>query len=822
LSTLPPGVQDLLSIAVLYVVVLTLFRGLVFSDSSFSQSPDASNHHSYKIAGNALRDAEGVDPLWTPYVFSGMPTFGSLSYIPHNVSYPEAVGFAIVRALFLYTPMSWFVALYFLGGVFMFFLMRWWHFSRPAALLAALTFMLSPYAVTLGGVGHGSKMKALSYLPLMVLLTHLLFEKRNLLTFGLLCAGIGTLMLTNHVQVVYYVLLVMGSYLVYHVVLDLKERRAQALTKTLMFAGAFAVGLCISAYIYLSVLEYAQFSIRGGGTAGSAGGLTWDYATNWSVHPAELLTLAIPSFFGFQSPYYWGWMPFTSSTFYAGIIPLVLTLIAVAYRRERLSVFFMILTGIVLLMSFGKYFPLLYQVMFDYLPFFNKFRAPSTILHLLPFCFGVLGAFGFSALPDIAKDPARAAQLRKVLTFGALALVGILMIGTVTKDTLYKGLSDFMFVKEGEVQQYQQQYGARTPQVIEQIKQIRFYGNEDVSGFWGDTVRFLLLSASSMGLIALFLGGKVRSGLLAGGLMLLLVLDLFIVDARFIRPVPARSLDDGFRPDGTITFLKQQPGLFRVFPVGGEHFGNNTYAYHGIQSLGGYNAAKLKIYQTMIDSCFFKPTTPGIPVNMNVVNMLSARYLVTSFQLPGDHFVPVHADPSRGATVYENPSSLPRAFFVRTVATAKTDSDVFRLINSPGFDPSVTAILQEDPGLKEPDSTSVEVVEYQSRRITLRAYASEPALLVLSEVYYPAGWKAFVDGQEARILRTNSILRSVIVPQGKHEVVFSFDPESYSVGWTATNTAWGISALCIIAGIWSIPSVRERLRGRTRKDSREV
>jgi len=825
LSTLSPGVQDLLSIGVLYVVVLVLFKGLVFSDSSFSQSPDASNHHSYKTAGNALKEAEGVDPLWTPYVFSGMPTFGSLSYIPHNVSYIENAAFVAVRALFLYTPMSWFVALYFLGGVFMFFLMRAWSFSRPAALLAALTFMLSPYAVTLGGVGHGSKMKALSYLPLMVLLTHLLFEKRNLLTFGLLCAGVGTLMLSNHVQIVYYVFLIMGSFLLYHVIIDIRENRTVAMTKVGLFAGAFAVGLCISAYIYLSVLEYSQFSIRGGGTAGSTGGLTWDYATNWSVHPGELLTLAIPSFFGFQSPYYWGWMPFTSSTFYAGVVPVFLTILAVAFKRERLSVFFMILTSVVLLMSFGKYLPFLYQLLFDYLPFFNKFRAPSTILHLLPFLFGVLGAFGFAAVSEIAITPEKAAKLRKILLVVLVCITVLLALGAMTQNTVFRTLSGFMFVKDGEVAQYQQQYGARTPQVIEQLKGMRFFGNEDNPGFWGDYVRFSLYVICAAGITILFLGGKIRRDLFAAGLILLLIIDLFIVDARFIKPVPYRSLDDGFRPDPTVAFLKQEPGLFRVFPLGGENFGNNAYAYHGIQSVGGYNAAKLKIYQTMIDSCFFKPVLPGVPVNMNVVNMLNVRYVVSSLQLPADRFTPVHTDQSRKMVVYRNLSSLPRAFFVRDIAVAGSESGVFDLINSPAFDPSVTAILEKDPGVKPmADSTSVQIEEYQSRRIRLRTFATGPSLLVLSEIYYPAGWNASVDGQPVEIYRTNSILRSVAVPEGSHEITFSFEPSTYSAGQVTTHVAWGITALCILAGLWSVPTIRQRLgRGLTqsRKTSAE-
>ncbi|MDH4071289.1 MAG: hypothetical protein OEV30_12810, partial [Ignavibacteria bacterium] len=258
-STLSPGIQDLVCIGILYVVILILFRGLVFQDNAFSSSGDTANHHSYKKAGNTLMEQEGEDALWTPYVFSGLPTFGNVSFLPQNVSYLETAAITIVKALFLFSPMSWFVAFYFLGGVFMFFLLRTWDFSRPAALLAALTFMLSPYAVALGSAGHGSKLKALSYLPLMILLTHQLFERRNLLTFGLLAAGVGTLLLTNHVQIVYYVLLVMGLYLIYTIISGLRREQRITLIRTGLFAGAVLAGLCISAYVYLSVLEYSQY-----------------------------------------------------------------------------------------------------------------------------------------------------------------------------------------------------------------------------------------------------------------------------------------------------------------------------------------------------------------------------------------------------------------------------------------------------------------------------------------------------------------------------------------------------------------------------------
>ena len=153
---------------------------------------------------------------------------------------------------------------------------------------------------------------ALIYLPLVFLLAHTLFERRDILSFGLLAAAIGTLALTNHMQIVYYVFIITGLYLLYEMIAEYRRTPGRAALIAGLFAGALILGLCIASYIYLSVYEYSQFSIRGGGTAGSSGGLAWDYATNWSWHPQEILTLLIPGFFGFQSPYYWGTMPFTN------------------------------------------------------------------------------------------------------------------------------------------------------------------------------------------------------------------------------------------------------------------------------------------------------------------------------------------------------------------------------------------------------------------------------------------------------------------------------------------------------------------------------
>ena len=401
LARFSPLQLDLVCVGLLYVLMLLVFRNVVFNDAAFSSEGDTAAALSYTEAGNRIAKAENVDVLWMPQFFSGMPTFGNVAYIPHNVSYVQQVLQHVLNLFFLNGKWTWAVVYYFLGAVFMFMMMRTLKFSRPAALFAAVLFMLGPYNIALASEGHGSKLMALCYVPLVFMFTHLLFERKDLLSFGLLTAAIGTLALTNHMQIVYYGFMVIGAYLLYHIIMNVKAAPGRTAIVTAAFAGAVVIGLCISAYIYLSVQEFAQFSIRGGGTAGSTGGLAWDYATNWSWHPAEIITLLIPGFFGFQSPYYWGTMPFTMSTIYIGILPLVLAAIALVYNRTRLTWFFGILALVMVVVAFGKHLPLLYGPMFDYLPYFNKFRVPVMVLHLFPFVVGVLAGFGLDWLLEI-------------------------------------------------------------------------------------------------------------------------------------------------------------------------------------------------------------------------------------------------------------------------------------------------------------------------------------------------------------------------------------------------------------------------------------
>ncbi len=793
--------RDLVFIGILYLIILILFNKIIFSNMIFADSGDSASARSWEQVGKQIQETEKVDAIWIPNAFSGMPGFGSLAYMPHNVSYVQQAVLAIGKGLFLYSQESWIVLFYFLGGIFMYFACRVLFTGAAGqfpSFLGALTFMLNPFFIGLAETGHGSKLMALSYIPLLFLLTYTLFQRRDLLSLGLLAMAIGTSLLTNHVQMVFYGFLIIGAYALWEVIAEVKQQPKASAIKSAFFLGALLIGFAISAYVYLSVQEYAHYSIRGGGGApGVSGGLEYDYATNWSFHPFETLTYLIPSFFGYESPYYWGWMPFTNSTHYIGLVPLFLGILALMYKRNRMTIFLAVFSLFALMLSWGKHFPLLYDTMFNYFPFFNKFRAPDMILHLIPITFGLLSLYGFQAIMEMNDKQAdkERSKLFSGLRILIIALAAFLIIGFVAKDGMNSFLSDFMFKRSDDLPQLQQQYGEiQAKQILPQLYQMRY------NALWDDYIKFALIGGALIGLVMAYLKKKIKPVALTLGLTVLLLVDLVILDTKYISPKPNTALEEHFTPDATVTFLQQDQSQFRVYQIGG--FMDNTYIYHNLDLIGGYSPAKIKIYQEMIDSIGLHPWR-GI-LNVPVISMLNAKYIVVPGRLPEDTSLSVvYFDQAKQLVTYANKNVMPRAWFVNEYAVPRDKRELFNRMRSPLFDPRNVALLEKEPTIKpvHSDSTSVTPVEYKSREIKYKTYSSQPSLLVLSEVYYPAGWKAYIDGAETEIYKTNYVLRSVVVPAGEHTVEMKFDPPLYQAGFDISIGAWVIAAGLIVMGI---------------------
>jgi hypothetical protein len=264
--------------------------------------------------------------------------------------------------------------------------------------------------------------------------------------------------------------------------------------------------------------------------------------------------------------------------------------------------------------------------------------------------------------------------------------------------------------------------------------------------------------------------------------------DIGLVDARFVHPTRLLPLSSYYPETAAVRFLKAQPGPFRVLPLG-EDFGSNAFMYHGLESVGGYHPAKLAAYDAIMDRVGF--------TNLKLLALLNVKYVIGPEDLGHPAFVRV-AD-----GVHEFLGALPRAFPVGRVERVDSEEAALSAFGRAGFDPSTTAVLTDPlPGpVGSVEGASAEIVSSAPGRIEVRASAPQPCLLVFSEVYYEPGWKAFVDGKEARIHRTDYAFRSVYLESGTHSVVMS-----YAAGTVRRGLLVSVGAALAIAALWAVPS----------------
>jgi len=267
--------------------------------------------------------------------------------------------------------------------------------------------------------------------------------------------------------------------------------------------------------------------------------------------------------------------------------------------------------------------------------------------------------------------------------------------------------------------------------------------------------------------------------------------------------------------------ILKDTSYYRVFPITENPFNNNDWSYYH-NSIGGYNAAKLRIYQDIVENCIFKGADPQVPVNWNILKMLNTKYVISSSQLPQDNLEPFYYDQQNKLLVYKAKYDPQPAWFVGEVAIIEDRDARFAKLNDPDFDTYETAILEEEFTLpiEKPDSSYVKVTpSFNTMKYDI--YTDKPALFVASEIYYPAkgGWKAYIDGEEVPIYKTDHILRSIYIEKpGDHEVVFEFSPQTFLKYYKISLIAHIFAFACLIAAAVLAILNRRKEKGRRRTD----
>lgn len=746
--------------------------------------------------GKAFHEATGETTRWTNSLFGGMPNFQIAPSYPAN-SLLSWIG--QVYMLGLPAPANLLFAL--MAGFFIMCLcMRMkWHTS----LFAALAWGFSSYFIILIGAGHIWKFVTLAYIPPTIGGIALLY-RRKYLAGTALTALFGALQLqSNHPQMTYYFLFVVLAMMLawlWSAIRDKKLKQWFSATGLAILAGALALA-ANSASLYNSY-EYAKETVRGKATdltisgKGDTGGMDRNAITAWSYGVDETFTLLIPNvkggatiqpvageitlksladtdkaddlgvspeelqFIG-QFPQYFGDQPMTNGPVYVGAFVLLLAILALFMVRSPMKWALFAVSVLAILLSWGHNFPAFTNFFIDYFPAYNKFRAVSSILVIVEFTVPLLAALCIKKMLE-NPDEFRRNPWVSYTVFGLGAL--ICLVGWISPSVFGDPYS------ASELQQLQEAGAFSNPAYYGVINGIRDIRLSLVSADCGRSLVFILF-----GILLIFLYFKgifKKQSVFVFTLSLLTLADLYSVAHRYVNSdnftEPADN-EVAFKMTEADKAILRDTSNYRVIDVTDMGGARSSY-FH--KTIGGYHAAKLTRYNDLLEHQIYRNNT-------GVLNMLNTKYI-----LSGDQ--------------YEvNPDALGNAWWISGIDYVSDANHEMAALDS--LDTRTRAVadvkfrnILGDASSPAPGDTIYET-SYAPNKLTYKARSSHGGVAVFSEIFFPWGWEATIDGKPVEIGRVNYVLRALKIGPGTHDIVFRFDPKSLRV----TNTL-GVIAVVLI------------------------
>ena len=689
-----------------------------------------------RFAVSSIR--QGQFPLWNPYLFSGQPFVANpqpaLFYPP---TWP-ALLMPVTRALGLIIVLHLWLA-----GAGMYAWLRSEGASAAGALFGGAIFAFSGYFFVRVRAGHLGVITTGAWLPLVLWACRRAVERRSwrLAVVGGLPTGLS--ILAGHTASFIYVALGLVAYAAFCAWEHRREERSVRALLPLAWTGVMlVVGVALAA---VQLLPMAELALRS--TRQAAPG--YDFAARFSWPPGYLLTLLVPNFFGEPTHTgYWGDGVYDEFIFYVGVLPLLLALLGLRLRH-RLKPFLVALGLGALLLALGRYGGL-HPLFYRFIPPFRLARAPARAGFLFTLAAAALAGLTLTALQSSPGE--ERARLLKPLRWppvlivagGALALVVV-------------GFAAFAWGRET---------------------------NPAAGRLWhqaNQTALFLLFFLLSVGLLAAWRDtSRHRTGLwlLALGLV---VLDLWTFGGSIVEVVDVQ--ESGYWR--VVAQAVADPQAARVLPWGLSEFDQNGGMAFGLRSVFGYDPLIMQRYEEFITS---RPDPRA-----RTYDLLNAGYLITTApqEFPDEPDAPRLLLEQDGVYVYERPAALPRAWVAPQIEVLD-DTDSLARIHEADFDPRTTALadsaLDCDPAPSvHGGAGEVEILRYDGNHIEARV-RSEGGLLVFSEIYYP-GWRATIDGDPARLVRADYVLRALCVPPGEHRIVLVYDPPLLKIGLAVTSLA---------------------------------
>ena len=751
-----------ITVIIFFIITAVLFFSPVLKGKKILQNDIVQ----YSGMSKELKDYRSnyeKETYWVNNAFSGMPTYQLGAKYPHN--YIKKLDLLI---RFLPRPADY-LFLYFIG---FYFLMLSLKIEYRLAVLGALSFGFSTYLIIIIGAGHNAKAHAISYMPFVLGSIIYVVRKKYIIGFILTAIFLGLQLTANHFQMTYYLMFIVIVMAMWFVVKCIKENDRVHLIKTIVVLFTSLVfSLLMNSSNILTTMEYSKESTRGNSsslTINSDGspkenfskGLDREYITQWSYGVFESLNLFIPKIVGggssekldsnssfYQilrksgysplesnqivknSPTYWGNQPFVEAPAYVGIAVFFLFVFSVfLYRGNHRS---WLLASIILslLLSFGKNFSFLTDLFISYFPIYDKFRAVSSIQVILELCIPIMAILGLSSL---FSDKIMTKSKIRALNFTGMVFLLILIVLYLIKGFLpFSGISD-QYMDETIVEA-----------LIEDRKEI--YVSQLLKSFIFISIIFSL--------IFLFIKEKLKKNYFIVSLAIIISTDLILFSKNYVNDenfVDAVNVENPYNLDEVYKSIIDDKSDYRVLDL----TENSTKPNYFFNSINGYHAAKLGRYNDVMDFYLNKN-------HLNTLSMLNTKYII--FNQEGEK------------QIFKNEFSSGSAWFVKENINVFDDDQEIKSLDTLNY--KEISVSQSFESKKYYNNTSsIVVAEKKSDYIRYDVSSDDTGLIIFSEIFYPKGWKAYINDQEVTMERFNYILRGLEVPKGKHRLEFVFDP----------------------------------------------
>ncbi|MEO6694557.1 MAG: YfhO family protein [Ignavibacteria bacterium] len=820
--------ENYIYIGIIILAVLIFFKDGVFGGKVFATSDNIASDSFRTFLDDAKNG--GIFPLWVPNIFMGMPNFPIIAYNPRVYDFfffiwDSIYGFITNSSTNSVLPIVMYYVVFGIG----FYLYTSYKFkSRLIALYCALSATFATDFIQRIVVGHNTKVLSLAFFPFILLAIDKLidsfddkkrsiFSASNLLNFFFLTIMLHIQLNSNHIQMIFYSYLMIGIYLLYIIIYRaVKKTNVSGIIKSgVFFIIASLIAVAMNADVLMTMKDYNKYSIRGEASieakldtkVANDSPLDYQYATNWSFSPGEVITFLLPYYYGFgdvqvqgqKANLYWGQMPFTTNPMYFGVITLVLCIVGIFYnlRNNPFVQSMTVISFIFLFLSFGRNFSILYDLFFNYFPYFSSFRAPVMIHHFLNIAIVILAGFGLRSIVDIVKNNTQTEKFKK-LCYVFFGIAGVMFIISIVgfESSYASSIANSPLIDKLK------QQGATAQQISQYTKQISTVAYENIIS---DLRLHAFFIAIVMGLALMYSLNKLSLKVFLAATILIAMIDLWNVNFKTLHwDNPGDNKSAFAENDYTNWLLKTNPDVYtyRVAEVnGGRLSTDNTLAYYRLHSFNGYHGAKIRIYQDAVDIA-----DENLPL---LLTLGGVKYVISDQPLQDTSFIQVF----KGSKfIFENKNFIPKAYFVEEYKVEK-DISILNSIRDNNLDPVKTALLEKDINQKidKPDSTaSVKLTKGDIHTLEYEANASGNNLLVFSEIYLPFGWKAYVDGKETEFFKTDYFLRSIVVPPGKHKIEFRYEPATYYTGKTISIGSNILLGVILVAGIFSYVSGRKK------------